>query len=64
MRTTSGPTPFLYRYTFSPRGDGTRLELEAVVQLEGLPARLGVLAARAVKRGVADNLTALEGILT
>ena len=64
MRTTSGPTPFVYRYRFSPERGGTRLDLEAAVELEGVAARLGPLAARMVKRGVDDNLARLRRILT
>jgi hypothetical protein len=43
---------------------GTRLDLEAAVELEGVAARLGPLAARMVKRGVDDNLARLRRILT
>ena len=63
MRTRSGPTPFVYRYRFSPERDGTRLELDAAVELQGVADRLGGLARRAVTRGVADNLRTLQGIL-
>jgi uncharacterized protein YndB with AHSA1/START domain len=63
MRTTSGPTPFVYRYRFSPDGDGTRLELDAAVELQGVAGRLDGLAKRAVTRGVAANLRTLRGIL-
>ena len=33
IRTTSGPTPFVYRYRFEPAGGGTRVTLEAQVEL-------------------------------
>ena len=63
IRTTSGPTPFVYRYTFSPSDGGTLVELHAAVELSGLAARLGPLAKRAIKSGVDDNLRTLKTIL-
>ena len=36
IRTTSGPTPFFYRYRFREEGDATLLELTAEVELGGL----------------------------
>lgn len=63
IRTTSGPTPFVYRYTFSPRDRGTLVELHAAVELSGLAARLGPLAKRAIKSGVDDNLRILKTTL-
>jgi uncharacterized protein YndB with AHSA1/START domain len=56
IRTTSGPTPFAYRYRVSPDGDGTVVELDASVELPRL-------LARAIKRGVDDNLATLKRIL-
>lgn len=56
IRTTSGPTPFAYRYRVSPDGDGTVVELDGSVELPRL-------LARAIKRGVDDNLATLKRIL-
>ena len=56
IRTTSGPTPFSYRYRFAPDGGGTRLTLDAEIGLPGLAAIL-------VKRGVAANFATLKGVL-
>jgi len=56
IRTTSGPTPFVYRYRFDPAGAGTLLTLEAEVELPGLIARL-------LKRGVDANFATLRSIL-
>ena len=63
IRTTSGPTPFAYRYTFTADGGATVLELDATADLGGAASLLGPLAARAVKRGVEANFATLKGIL-
>jgi carbon monoxide dehydrogenase subunit G len=63
IRTTSGPTPFLYRYVLQDKGAGTLLELAAEVELEGIAGALGPLASRAVKRGVDSNFADLKRIL-
>ena len=63
VRTTSGPTPLLYRYHFAGDGDGTGIVLDAAVELQGVAALVGPLAARAVKRGVDDNLARLKALL-
>ena len=63
IRTLSGPTPFIYRYAFSPTDGGTLLELDAEVELPGAAALVGPLARRAVKRGVDDNFTRLKHAL-
>jgi hypothetical protein len=63
LRTLSGPTPFLYRYTFEPVDAGTRIRLVAEVELGGAAGVLGPLAARAVRRGVDANLATLRQIL-
>ncbi len=63
IRTTSGPTPFLYRYVLEPEGNATRLALAAEVELGGLAGALGPLASRAVKRGVDSNFADLKRIL-
>jgi uncharacterized protein YndB with AHSA1/START domain len=63
IRTTSGPTPFVYRYRFEPEGDGTRLDLHGEVELAGPASLLGPIAGRAIKRGVDANLASLKAIL-
>ena len=52
IRTTSGPTPFLYRYRFSEDGAGTRLGFEAEIQMPRLAGPL-------IKRGIEANLATL-----
>jgi len=63
IRTTSGPTPFVYRYRFSPESDATVLELDAAVELGGAAELLRLLVRRAVQKGVDDNLATLKTIL-
>jgi hypothetical protein len=63
IRTTSGPTPFAYRYRFASDPAGTVVRLDATVELPGVAAMLGPLAARAVRRGVDSNFAALKRIL-
>jgi uncharacterized protein YndB with AHSA1/START domain len=63
IRTTSGPTPFSYRYRFAPDGADTVVHLDATVELPGVPGVLGPLAARRVRRGVDANFAALKRIL-
>jgi hypothetical protein len=63
IRATAGPTPFLYRYSFSSENDETVIELDADVELPGAAAVLPQLARRAVKNGVDDNLATLKRIL-
>jgi carbon monoxide dehydrogenase subunit G len=63
IRTTSGPTPFFYRYRFTEEDGGTLLELTAEVELGGLARALGPLASRGVKRGVDSNFADLKRIL-
>jgi carbon monoxide dehydrogenase subunit G len=52
IRTTSGPTPFLYRYRFSEDGAGTLLAFEAEIQLPRI-------AGPAIRRGIEANLATL-----
>ena len=59
VRTTSGPTPFVYRYAFAPAGDGTVVTLRGEVEVPAWAA----LAKHAVRRGVDANLAALRAIL-
>ena len=63
IRTTSGPTPFLYHYRFARDGADTVIHLDASVDLPGVTAVLGPLAARGVTRGVDSNLSALQHAL-
>jgi uncharacterized protein YndB with AHSA1/START domain len=63
IRTTSGPTPFRYRYRFSTEGAATLLELSAEVELSGIAGALGPLASRGVRRGVDSNFADLKRIL-
>jgi uncharacterized protein YndB with AHSA1/START domain len=63
IRTTSGPTPFVYRYRFLSERGATLLRLDGTVELPRAAAVLSPLAARAIKRGVDDNLADLKRIL-
>jgi carbon monoxide dehydrogenase subunit G len=63
IRTTSGPTPFTYRYRFSRQNGGTVVNLSAEVELSGLAGALGPLGSRVVKRGVDSNFADLKRIL-
>jgi uncharacterized protein YndB with AHSA1/START domain len=63
IRTTAGPTPFLYRYQFSAENGETVMKLDAEVELPGAAAFLPQLARRLVKKGVNDNLATLKQIL-
>ena len=63
IRTTTGPTPFTYRYVFTDEGASTVVELAAEVELGGLAGALGPLASRVVKRGVDSNFGDLKRIL-
>jgi uncharacterized protein YndB with AHSA1/START domain len=63
IRTTSGPTPFQYRYVLADEQGATLLQLAAEVELGGLAGALGPLASRAVKRGVDSNFADLKRIL-
>ena len=63
IRTTSGPTPFVYDYGFAADGEDTIVHLDASVELAGVAGMLGPLAARAVRRGVDANFTALKRTL-
>ena len=63
VRTTSGPTPFVYRYRFSSGSGGTLVKLDGRVELPRVASLVAPLAARAVKRGVDMNLAALKRAL-
>jgi uncharacterized protein YndB with AHSA1/START domain len=63
ISTTSGPTPFSYRYGFSAANGQTVVQLDAVLELDGTAALLGPFAGRAVKHGVDDNFAQLAAVL-
>jgi carbon monoxide dehydrogenase subunit G len=63
IRTTSGPTPFHYRYSLTEAGDATVVALDASVELDGAFGLLGPLAGRAVRRGIDANLATLRHAL-
>jgi uncharacterized protein YndB with AHSA1/START domain len=63
IRTTSGPTPFHYRYRFAAVDGATILRLDAAVELGGAASFVPQLARRAVKKGVDDNFATLKAIL-
>jgi hypothetical protein len=63
IRTTSGPTPFSYRYRFGSDGGDTVVHLDATVDLPGVAVAFGPLAARRVRRGVDANFASLKRAL-
>jgi len=63
IRTTSGPTPFVYRYRFSRENGETVVQLNVEVELPSAAAFIPQLVRRAVRNGVDDNLAALKRIL-
>jgi len=71
IKIISGPTPFLYRYSFTPSDKGTELSLKAEAEKEGLVEVLGTKARVApefvlrgfVKRGVEENFQTLKSLL-
>ena len=63
IRTTAGPTPFLYRYRFSAENGETTVRLDAEVDLPPAVALLPAIARRLVKNGVDENLATLKQIL-
>jgi uncharacterized membrane protein len=63
VRTTSGPTPFVYRYQFSSRNGETLVQLDAEVEPPGVAVLVPLLARRAVRSGVDDNFASLKEIL-
>jgi uncharacterized protein YndB with AHSA1/START domain len=62
IRTTSGPTPFEYRYRVSSENGATVVRLDAEVEL-GRVGVLGTLARKTVRNGVDVNLATLKRIL-
>ena len=63
IRTTDGPTPFLYHYRFAGEDDKTVIHLDGQVGLPAVAELIPQLGRRAVKQGVEDNLTTLKLIL-
>jgi uncharacterized protein YndB with AHSA1/START domain len=63
IRTTSGPTPFTYRYQLSTEGAETVLRLDATVTFDDASSRFAPLLARVVKHGVDANLALLKHTL-
>jgi uncharacterized protein YndB with AHSA1/START domain len=63
IRTTSGPTPFLYRFRFAPTDRATVVRLRGEAELGRVGDLLAPLARRALQRGVDDNLATLKAIL-
>lgn len=63
IRTTSGPTPFVYRYRFSSENGETVVVLAAEVDLGRAAALVSPVARYAVKRGVDENFAVLSRIL-
>jgi hypothetical protein len=63
IRTTSGPTPLIYRYRLSAEPNGTLVQLHATIAPHGIATITGPLAVRGVKRGMDANLAALKTIL-
>jgi hypothetical protein len=61
-----GPTPFHYRYTIEPDGEGSLLILDAEISSAGLPgplAHLDGIATRAFKQGMRQNLEGLKHLV-
>jgi hypothetical protein len=63
IRTTSGPTPLVYRFRFAPEDRATVVRLQGEAELGHVGNLLGPLARRALQRGVDDNLATLKAIL-
>lgn len=63
IRASDGPTPFTYRYRLRTTNGGTDVSLDADVDLGGFAGLLGPVAARAVRRGVDENLATLKRLL-
>jgi hypothetical protein len=63
VRTISGPTPFVYKYSLDPTDGGTRLTMEGEGDTSDLTHVPGFVMKVAVKRGIRANLEKLKGIL-
>jgi uncharacterized membrane protein len=63
LRTTSGPTPFVYRIHFGRLDGATVITVDAEVALPRLAELAAPLARRVVKQGVDSNLATLKDVL-
>ncbi|MHA1907658.1 MAG: SRPBCC family protein [Candidatus Thorarchaeota archaeon] len=64
FKTTTGPTPFTYRYSFEQIGKSTRMFLEGNIKDEGLPFEArSFFASHMIKLGVTNNFQKLKSIL-
>jgi uncharacterized membrane protein len=63
IRTTSGPTPFAYRFIFSSQEGATVVQLDAQVNLGVASLLLSPVLRHAVRNGVDDNLATLKAHL-
>jgi uncharacterized membrane protein len=63
IRTTSGPTPLVYRFMFSPQNGATVIQLDAQVNLGGASMLLSPVLQHAVRNGVDENLATLKAHL-
>lgn len=63
IRTTSGPTPFAYRFRVEATGTATTLTLNAEIDPSSVPVVVRPLAGRLIKRGIDENLFALKHLL-
>ena len=62
IRTTAGPTPFLYRYQLSGENGQTVVQLDAEIELLAAAAFMPQLARRLVKKGLDANLATLKHV--
>ena len=63
IRTSSGPTPFVYEFRFAGDGSGTVVDVALRAELGGIASLLGPVARLALQRGVDDNLAVLKRLL-
>jgi uncharacterized protein YndB with AHSA1/START domain len=63
IRTTSGPTPFVYRYRVEATGAATTLTLDAEIDPSSLPVLARPVAGRLIKRGIDENFSTLKHLL-
>jgi uncharacterized protein YndB with AHSA1/START domain len=63
LKTTSGPTPFVYRYLLEPTDGGTHLSLHADVQIGGALSVLSPVLAPRIRSGVDANFAALKDLV-
>ncbi len=64
VKTITGPAPFVYRYRFSPKGESTKLSIQAEVEEQELPPRTSSSpTSRSAKHRLKENLRALKTLL-